>query len=101
MPLASRTLHNPNGTRKTVEVQREANFGDFLAMERNGWLVDGDIRPDCELQARAFLIWQLCGLPMPEVETLGRKDFAAVWEMVSPFVSEPPAPESGAANQPA
>lgn len=84
--LARITLKTPIGSRTTLAVVRESNFGDFVEMERRGWIEDGEVKSSCQLQANGFLIWQLCdGITPDDVEKLGRRDFGAAVAMIRPF----------------
>ncbi len=94
MSLASLELTTPVGDVRRIEVKREANFGDFIEMERRGWMEDGQLGSRYKYQGLAYMIWQLTGLPLPDVERLSRTDMGAVIDLIGPFVFDATSPDS-------
>jgi hypothetical protein len=98
--LATITLASPipfgKDTIDTLSVMRETMYGDFIEMERRGWMDGGAIKSECQLQAHAFLVWQLTGLAPTNVEKLSRVDMNAAVEMILPFAFEVTSKPSGA-----
>jgi hypothetical protein len=101
--LARYTLKHPigdgDGVIRVLTVKRRAKLGDFLECERRGWMLNGDVRDECETQWLAFWLWQLCGLTPPEYEELDFQDVEAMGPWLRPFVMTVP-PKTGVASPP-
>jgi hypothetical protein len=110
MALATIQLREPirvrGETRRVLEVQREVTLGDLIALEEQGLVLFGDLRPDGQLRALRYLVQQLCGLLPSDVDGINwLRDYPTVRDAMLPFLrlpedGEPPRSDSSGADSP-